>query len=224
MGILGRISTLIKSNLNSAVDKMTDPGREIDQLVSDMEDQQKKARGEVQSTLAAEKRQRQKVEALAKSAGEWEARAERALSAGDESLAREALKRKLDIDAELAEAQRGLDEQVRYAEQLTQALKALDQRVREVKLRKATIKSQARAQKSRDAGGSGKPEAFDRFDRLVTDVDVKEAEVVLDDELAAVRHEDAHSLEVERRLDELGKSNDIDDRLAALKAKLEKKD
>jgi phage shock protein A len=224
MGILGRISTLIKSNLNSAVDKMTDPGREIDQLVNDMEDQQKKARGEVQSTLAAEKRQRQKVEALTKSAGEWEARAERALQAGDESLAREALKRKLDIDAELAEAQRALDEQARYATELTQALKALDQRVREVKLRKETLKSQARASKSRDVGGSGKPEAFERFDRLVTDVDVKEAEIVLDDELAAARHQDAHSLDVERRLDELGKNTDIDDRLAALKAKLEKKD
>ena len=61
MGILDRISTLIKSNLNSAVDKMTDSGKQIDQLVREMEENQKKARLEVQSTLAQEKRQRQVI-------------------------------------------------------------------------------------------------------------------------------------------------------------------
>lgn len=222
MGILDRLSTLIKSNLNAAVDKMTDPGKEIDHLIHEMEENQKKARGEVQATLATEKRQRQRVDALGKSSTEWEQRAERALHAGDENLAREALKRKGEVDAELSEAKRGADEQRAYVDQLTQALKAVDQRVKEIKMRKETLKAQARAQKSRDAGGSGKPAAFDRFDQLVTDVDVKEAEVMLDDELAAATHQDAKSLEVERKLDELAKTSDLDDKLAALKEKMKK--
>jgi phage shock protein A len=90
-------------------------------------------------------------------------------------------------------------------------------------MRKETLKAQARAQKSRDSG-TGPTEAFQRFDKLATDVDVKEAEVAIDDELAQATHTDAKSLEVERKLDELGKSGDVEDRLAALKAKLQKKD
>ena len=38
MGILGRLSTLIKSNVNDAIDGMQDPAKEIDQMVRDMED------------------------------------------------------------------------------------------------------------------------------------------------------------------------------------------
>ena len=45
---------------------------------------------------------------------------------------------------------------------------------------------------------------------------------MLDDELAQANHTDAKSLEVERKLDELGKSSELDDRLAALKAKMKK--
>lgn len=222
MGILDRISTLVKSNLNAAIDKMSDPGKQIDQLVIEMEDQQRKARGEVQQSLALEKRTRQKVTALEKSAVEWQDRAERALRAGDESLAREALKRKLEVDAELAETKASLDEQVAHGTALTQALKALDQRITEVKLRKETLKVQARASKSREQGGSGTPEAFERFEQLVTGVEVKEAEVELDDELAKASHTDAKSLELEKRFDELSKDKSVEDRLAALKEKMKK--
>jgi phage shock protein A len=223
MGILNRISTLIKSNLNAGIDKMSDPGKQIDQLVLEMEEQQKKARGEVQSTLALEKRQKQKAEALAKSVQEWEQRAERAVTAGDDGLAKEALKRRAEVQLELDEALRALQEQKDYGDQLTAALKALDVRVKEVKMRKETLKAQARAQKSRE-GGTGPTEAFNRFDQLATDVDAKEAEVALDDELAKASHTDSKSLEMERRFDELSKDKDVDDRLAALKAKLKKPD
>lgn len=223
MGILHRLSTLIKSNLNSTLDKMSDPGKQIDQLVIEMEDSQKKARVEVQATLAVEKRLRQRCEALLKSGREWEERATRAVQAGDDGLAKEALKRKAGVEAELKEAAVALEDQRAHVDELTAALKALDARVKEVKLRKETIKAQARAQKSREAG-TGSHSAFDRFEQLSTGIDVKEAEVALDDELAAARHEDVASRDVEKRLDELSKSSDLDDRLAALKAKIEKKE
>jgi phage shock protein A len=225
MGILDRLSTLIKSNLNSAVDKMSDPGREIDQLIMEMEENSRKARAEVQATLTLEKRERMRVEALQKSAREWEDRASRAVQAGDDALAKEALERKLEVDAEITEANAGLEEQRKHVDQLTLALKALDQRVKEVRLRKETLKSQARAQRSRERGTD--KEAFERYEQIVTNVDVQEAELALDDELAASRHEDSKSLEVERKLRDLekdSKGSEIDDRLAALKAKLDKKE
>ena len=127
------------------------------------------------------------------------------------------------MQVELDEAERAVAEQKHYVDQLTAALKALDQRVNEVKMRKETLKAQARAAKSRESGAGGVGgDAFKRFDDLATGVDVKEAELALDEELAKENHTDAKSLEVERKLAELGKNQDVEDRLAALKEKLKK--
>lgn len=221
MGILDRISRLVSSNVNAAIDKMSDPGKEIDQLVIEMEQQLKKARGEVQTALAQEKRHRQKAEALAKSSREWEERAERAVRAGDDNLAREALARKQQVDAEGRDATQALAESQAYAEKLTAALKQLEQRITEVKGRKETLKAKARASKGRNPLGTG---AFDEFDRLHGKIDAVDAEAELDEELAALRHEDQKSRDVEKKLEDLAKNKDLDDRLAALKAKIDKKE
>ncbi len=225
MGILDRLSTLVKSNLNSAIDKMTDPGKEIDQMITELDEQLRKARVEVTGALAGEKRSKQKLEALATDASEWEARAERAVLAGDDGLAKQALERRAAIGADLVETEKALNEQAAYADQLTAALKAAEARVAEVKSRKETLKAQARARKATDQGrGMTGTSAFDKFDQLSAGVDAAEAENQLDDELAKSRHEDAHSKDVERKLGDLAKNKDLDDRLAALKAKLDKKD
>ena len=185
---------------------MSDPGKEIDQLVLEMEDQLKKARGEVQSTMALEKRQRQKREALAKSV---ERMGERGPSAPCMRATTAWPRRRSSASRDRRRArrrpQRRSHEQRSYAEELTAALKALDVRVNEVKMRKETLKAQARAQKSRDSG-TGPTEAFERFDKLSTDVDVKEAELASTTSWPRPRHTDAKSLEVERKLDELGKN------------------
>lgn len=221
MGILDRISRLVSSNVNAAIDKMSDPGKEIDQLVIDMEQQLRRARQEVQAALAQEKRHRQRAEALAKSSREWEERAERAVRAGDDSLAREALARKQQIDAEGRDATQALADAQAYADKLTAALKQLEQRIHEVKARKETLKAKARASKGRSPLGTG---AFDEFERLNSRVDAVDAEAELDEELLAMRHEDQKSREVEKKLEDLSKNKDLDDRLAALKAKLQKPD
>ena len=65
MGILGRLSTLIKSNLNDAIDSMQDPGKEIDQMVRDMEDYARQARAEVGRSIADERVLERKAQTLA---------------------------------------------------------------------------------------------------------------------------------------------------------------
>jgi phage shock protein A len=221
MGILDRISRLVSSNVNAAIDKMSDPGKQIDQLVLDMEQQLRNARQEVHTALAQEKRSRTRAEALAKSSHEWEERAERAVRAGDDNLAKEALARKAQIDAEGQDATHALEEAQTYAEKLTVALKQLEARINEVKARKETLKAKARVSRGKNPLGSS---ALDEFERLHSRVDVVDAEAELDEELARMRHEDSASLEVERKLNDLAKNKDLDDRLAALKAKMEKKD
>jgi len=51
MSILGRFSNLIKSNLNAAVDKLSDPAKEVDLLIEEMEEELKKLRLELRDQL-----------------------------------------------------------------------------------------------------------------------------------------------------------------------------
>jgi phage shock protein A len=220
MGILQRISTLLKSNVNSAIDRVSDPGKQIDQLVLEMEEQQKKARGEVQQAMALEKRYKNKIPQLERQAADWEEKAATALKLGDEGLAREALVRKGRIDEEAEEMRRAAEEQARYVAELTQALKALDQRVKEVKLRKETLKAEARARKGREKGGVGSS-AFERFEGLSSDIDTREAEVELDQELEG---QSSSRKDLDARFAALEKDQALEDKLAALKEKMAKKE
>src|SRR5688572_25945103 len=94
MGILSRMSSMIKSNLNDLISKMEDPAKQVDQLVEEMTEQSKLARQEVVAALTAEKRLAAKREELARELALWEDRAMKAVRAGDDGLAREALVRK----------------------------------------------------------------------------------------------------------------------------------
>ena len=103
MGILGRLSSLVKSNVNDVIDSMQDPAKEIDQMVRDMEESARQARTEVAQCLGAEKRLQKRVAELEAESAEWVKRAEMAVRAGDDALAKEALLRKGEKDAERVE-------------------------------------------------------------------------------------------------------------------------
>jgi phage shock protein A len=213
MGILGRLSTLVKSNVNDIIDSMQDPAKEIDQLVRDMEDSVREARSEVTQCLADEKRMGKRVGDLAEEVKSWEGHATRAVQAGDDALAKEALRRKAEKQADRIEADKALSDQRAYLVQLNAGLKALEARVQDVKLRQGTLREKARAAKRGESPVSSKTAAFENFERMSGKIDVMEAEVGLTDELTG---QGAASVAAERKLREMG----LDDELADLKRKL----
>jgi len=216
MGILGRVSTLIKSNVNDLIDGMQDPGKEIDQMVRDMEESARDARGEVARCMAEEKRLQRRIETLGGEAQSWEERAAAAVRAGDDALAREALARKGGVEAELGETKKAVQEQSLYVDQLSAGLKALEARVRDVKLRQGTLREKARASK-RGVGLGGATSAFADFERMSSKIEAVEAESALGDELAG---RSAAAAETDRKLAALGASSEVEDALAELKKKL----
>lgn len=218
MSILGRLSTLIKSNVNDAIDSMQDPGKEIDQMVRDMEESARDARGEVARCMGEEKRLQKRIEAVEAEAKSWEDRAATAVRAGDDALAREALSRKAASEAERVETAKALQEQNVYVDQLVAGLRALDARVKDVKLRQGTLREKARSSKRSGSGaGLGGTAAFDEFERMSSRIDAVEAEAGLGDELAG---RTPASIDAERRLAELSEKTSMDDALAELKKKL----
>jgi phage shock protein A len=217
MGILGRLSTLIKSNVNDVIDGMQDPAKEIDQMVRDMEDSARQARSEVATVMAGEKQLQKRIESLAAEARSWEDRAAMAVRAGDDALAKEALLRKAQKETEKAEAEKSFQEQQVYVDQLTAGLRALEARVKDVKLRQGSLREKARASKRGSSLGTG-TSAFDDFERMSTKIDAVEAEASLGDELGG---RTASAVAAERKLDEMEKKSTVDDALAALKKKLD---
>jgi len=187
MSILDRLSTLVKSNVNDVIDKMQDPAKEIDQLVLDMEDSVRQARGEVAACMADEKR-----------------------------LAKEALRRKAEKQADRIEFDKAAAEQKVHVDSLIAGLRALELRVKEVKLRQGTLREKARAAKGQSPVSTGTA-AFTDFERMSGKIDALEAEAGLTDELAGTT---AEKLATERKLDQLGEDKSLDDALAELKKKL----
>ncbi|MGB8297356.1 MAG: PspA/IM30 family protein [Polyangia bacterium] len=217
MAILGRLSTLVKSNVNDLIDSMQDPAKEIDQLVRDMEDSVREARGEVVRCLAEEKRMGKRVDDLAEEVKSWEGHAMRAVQAGDDALAKEALRRKAEKEADRIEAEKALSDQRAYSAQLSVGLKALEARVQDVKLRQGTLREKARAAKRGQSAVSGKASAFEDFERMSGKIETLEAEVGLDDELTG---QTAAAVAAERKLREMSEQQSVDDALADLKKKL----
>jgi len=216
MSILSRLSTLIKSNVNDLIDGMQDPGKEIDQMVLDMEDSAREARGEVARCMGEEKRLKRRLEQIEGEAKGWEDKAAAAVRAGDDELAKEALRRKGASDAERAETAKSLQEQAVYVDQLAAGLKALEARVKDVKLRQGTLREKARANK-KGAPTSVKTSAFDEFERMSGKIEAIEAEASIGDELAGRTPE---SIEADKKLRELSEKSSVDDALAELKKKL----
>jgi phage shock protein A len=98
MGILDRVSTILRANINALLDQAEDPEKALDQLIRDMADAIGQARGSVAEMIAQEKLMEADMERNANLAREWGQKAELAVNRGADDLAKEALRRKIDYD------------------------------------------------------------------------------------------------------------------------------
>ena len=109
MGIFDRLSRLIRANVNDLIDSAEDPEKMLNQILRDMESAIPAARVQVQEMIAQEKLVEADEKEARRLAIEWGSKAQRAVAAGKDDLAREALRRKRDNEQ---------NAQI-YAEQLT---------------------------------------------------------------------------------------------------------
>ena len=93
MGIFDRLSTLLRSNINDLISRAENPEKMLNQLIVDMKTQLGKAKQQVASAIADEKKLQADAEALRKQAEDWERRAMLAVQEGKDDLAKQALMR-----------------------------------------------------------------------------------------------------------------------------------
>src|SRR5262252_988426 len=94
MGLLRRISDLLKSNISDLVSRAEDPEKLLNTAIEDMQRQLIEAKSRVAVSIADEKRLQKQLEATQAKSADWEKKAMAAVRAGRDDLAMEALSKK----------------------------------------------------------------------------------------------------------------------------------
>jgi phage shock protein A len=238
MGIFDRMGKVISSNVNALLDKAEDPKKSLDLIVEEMKDQLRAAKKEMVDGVAAEKVLRKKVDELDADVERWEKRAELALKAEDEKLAREALVQKKRVVAERDRAEALRAEQRAAVLNMKSEMERMEQKQQELESRKGTLAAQLKQAKAgggaEGLGAKGNTGgAFAEFRRMEDKIEGHVAEAAAAREIDdALRDGQMSRDELEAKfavLERGGTSRDaeerpggkeVDDELAALKKKV----
>ena len=197
MGFFDRLSRLLRANLNDLVSKAEDPVKVLDQAVVDMQAELVKLRQAVATALASQRRLKSQADQAEGQAGHWLERAEQALRAGEEDLARQALtRRRASLETHQALAPQ-LEAATGQAEALKQGLLKLEGKIGEAKTRKKMLKArvqaaQAQAQLQNSVEGFSTDSALSAlsaFERMEEKVEALEAVSAVNVELSVTNLE-----------------------------------
>jgi phage shock protein A len=196
MGLFDRFSTLLKSNINDLITSAEDPEKMLNQIIVDMRDQLVKAKQQVATAIADEKRLRDQTDAEYKLAQDWEQKAMLAIQQGRDDLAKQALLR----HTEHVEHARALETtwQAHNAEteKLKQSLRDLNDKIEEAKRKKnLLVARQRRAQAQRRIADTmsalSEKSAFEAFSRMEERIEQSErqlkASMEIDEEFSGDR-------------------------------------
>jgi phage shock protein A len=150
MGIMDRLSTLVRANINDLLDKAEDPEKMIDQILRDMESNIGQARQQVAAMIAQEKELEADLAETTKLSSEWGAKAQRAVDAGKDDLAREALRRKRDNEQNAAVYQQQLTVQEQTVTKLKEQLRQLEAKYQATMSQRDSLLARARRARAQE--------------------------------------------------------------------------
>ncbi len=219
MSIFSRFTDIINANINAILDKAEDPEKMVRLIIQEMEETLVEVRTQSAKLIADKKELGRRVQRLNREAGEWERKAEVAISKDREDLARAALKEKANAD-EAAEAIRNDLEMVEgNLEKLSADIAQLQQKLSDAKTRQKALilrgkTAQSRMGVKRQLHTVDIEEAMSRFDRYERKIDDLEGEIeaydlgqrTLADEIAELESDEKVDEELERLKARLGKT------------------
>jgi phage shock protein A len=231
MGLFDRISGLFSASINDLLDKAEDPEKMANQLIRNMEDSIKELEEGTASALASSKMTFSKLNKAQKERDEWTASATNAMEQGNEELARKALMRKKNIEKNIEVYESQAADANKLANRMKEEYHSVKEKLDEARSKRDLLITKKKAADSRqkmnetaskfDQHLDGANKAYssvsssgDMFNRLEEKIDRQMIEVEAREEL----RED----NIEKELHDLKKNSEIDDELAALKAKIKK--
>ncbi|HEU4325119.1 MAG TPA: PspA/IM30 family protein [Roseiflexaceae bacterium] len=176
MSIFSRVRDLLSANINAMLDSAEDPEKMADEYLRQLNNQLYEAKTSVAAAMADATKLNTKEAQYKAEATEWERKATAALRAGDESLAKAALTRKVQAQKLADQYTQQSDAQDEQVGQLQQALVQLETRIAETRAKRELIvakKNRARTQEAIQSTvrGLGEISALDKLDRLEERVD-----------------------------------------------------
>jgi phage shock protein A len=213
MGLMERVSTLVRANLNDLIDKAEHPEKMIKQLILDMENQLMQVKTQVAVAIADQHMLEQKEKENDELAAEWMRKAELAVDKKQDDLARRALERYQSYQRLGESFKEQVADQAAQVENLKTALRKLEQKLAEAHAKSQLLMAQHRrsraVSKARDAqmavGSESKIAGFERMkqkvahESAVSQAKTEMAADSLDDQFAALEKND----EVEKLLAEV---------------------
>jgi phage shock protein A len=213
MGLLERVSTLIRANINDAIDRAEDPEKMIKQVILDMENQYMQVKTQVAVSIADQHMLEKKLKENEDAGADWMRKAERSVDKGQDDLARAALDRYQTSQRLALSYREQVDDQKAQVEALKGALMKLEQKLDEAKSKRELLLARHRrsialgkAARAQNAlGNNAKSATFDRLkDRVNHTEAIAAAEVELaTDEVAERLTRLDRDTEVERLLEDL---------------------
>ena len=211
MGIFDRLATMIRSNLNDLISRAENPEKMLNQLVLDMRSQLAKAKQQVATAIADEK----------KLAEDWEKRAMLAVQEGRDDLAKQALLRHAEHMQNAAQLDETWRKHAAETEQLKNSLRALNDKIEEAKRKKnILIARQRRAEAQRriqeTMSSMSDKSAFETFERMTERIEETERKALAAAELS----EELEGDQLQRQFTQLEYKADADTQLLALKQRM----
>ena len=216
MGILDRVSTLLRANVNDMIDRAEDPEKVVRQLIIDMNNQLLQVKTQVAAAIADEKLLYQRYQDNEAKANDWQQRAELAVERGQDDLAREALTRRNTFAQTADGFKTQYDQQAAQVETLKQALHELESKIQEAQTKQDLLIARSRRAKAETKirtalSGLDQSSALTSFQRIEEKVTQQEARA------AALGELDTDT--TDRRFELLERDSEVDRQLAAMKAK-----
>lgn len=230
MSLWQRFSTIFKAKATKAIDRMEDPRETLDYAYERQLEMLQKVKRGLLDVATARKRLEMQGEQLQAKAAKLHDQAKRAMEAGREDLAREALSRRAAIEPEMESLKAQHANIAAEEAKLTEASRKLSARVDELRTRKETIKATYTAAQAQTRVGetlSGISEEFGDIGATIQRAEDKTATLSARagaiDELLASGALDDLSTSRDALDAELGRAvaeSQVDAELARLKAEL----
>jgi phage shock protein A len=220
MGIWDRLSTLLRSNINDLISRAENPEKMLNQLIVDMRTNLAKAKQQVASAIADEKRLASQAEQEKKLAEEWEKRAELAVREGRDDLAKQALLRYNEHVQGAVQLQETWVKHREETEKLKISLRQLNDKIEEAKRKKNILiarakRAEAHKKIQETMSSMGDKSAFETFERMAEQIEHEERKLIA----AAEVNEDLSGDTLMQQFHSLEKA-DADQQLLALKQRM----
>ena len=221
MGIFDRFSTLLRSNINDLISRAENPEKMLNQLIVDMKSSLAKAKQEVASAIADEKKLQADAEALKKQSEDWERRAMLAVQEGRDDMAKQALVR---YNESLQGAQQLHETWLKHraeTEALKGSLRTLNDKIEEAKRKKNILVARAKRAEAQQRiqetmSGMSDKSAFDSFERMAEKIEANERKAIASAELQEEFSGDA----LVKQFESLEYKGTMDQQLLELKGKM----